>query len=60
MDADKSVIRINPAQEAFDRNKEAVAANRARRMAKDNALSKTKAGVKLDGVPAGVWSAVPR
>ena len=60
MDADKPVIRINPAQEAFDRNEEAVGANRARRIAKDDALSKTKPGDKLDGAPAQAWSAVPR
>ena len=52
MDADKSITSINPAQEAFDKTEAAYAAQRARRIAGNDAQSRTKPAGKLDVVPA--------
>ncbi len=47
MDADKPIIRINPAQDAFDKHEAAIAAQRARRTAENDALSSRKPGGDL-------------
>jgi hypothetical protein len=51
MDTDKSITRINPAQEAFDKTQKAVAAHWARRTAESNVQNRTKPGDKPDSVP---------
>ncbi len=60
MAAHKPTIRINPAQEAFDRHQAAVAAQRARRIAGNDAQSRTKLTGKLDVVPTRALFATSR
>jgi hypothetical protein len=60
MDAHKLTICTNPAQEAFDRTEAAYAAQRARRIAANDAQSGTKFSDKLDSVPARTWFATSR
>jgi hypothetical protein len=60
MDADKPTIRINPAQEAFDRNEAAYAAKMARKVAASDAPNGTQPRDKLDGAPAWSWFATSR
>jgi hypothetical protein len=52
MDADKPMIRINPAQEEFDRTQAAYASKRARKIAENDALNRIQLGDKLDDFPA--------
>ena len=51
MDADKPIPRINPAQDAFDKTQAQYAANRARKIAENDALNRIQPGHKLDPFP---------
>ncbi len=60
MDAQKLIIRTNPAQDAFDRHQAAVAAQRARKIAKSEALNGTTPSDNLKDAPAQTWFATSR
>ncbi len=60
MDAQKLIIRTNPAQDAYDRHQAAVAAQRARKAAESNARIRTKLGDTSDDAPARASFATSR
>ena len=51
MDADELTPPFNPAQDAFDKTQAQLAANRARKIAENDALNRIQPGNKLNSFP---------